>query len=380
MVCLDTYPVFNPEIKAPFGGAQTMAYMLAKGFARKKQCESSFLVYDYGQRKRERREGVMLYRSPDKRLTKYFKILTAFSRRVEDRFSATIKGDNMLSYYRNTARDIFLKINPEMTLLFGVSDANYKIALLLKSLEIPWTIMLAHDEDVSSSYYPGTTFRNRHDQPGEDCFKLIEMTDRFVAQNEFQLRSLEYYFGKLGILIQTPIEVSGQEVSTRENILWVGRATDVKRPELFIEMAINSPNESFVMVTNDGDQERFNRLKQMSPANLKIFKNIPFHQIDEFFSRAKLLVNTSISEGFPVTFLHAGKYGVPVYTLGVDPNGLLTEKKCGKVLRNISELPFMLQPEELQVLGANLKDTVLEIHDADVVTSHLLAYLQSFKS
>ena len=56
---------------------------------------------------------------------------------------------------------------------------------------------------------------------------------------------------------------------------------------------------------------------------------VPFAQIEAYYRRAVALVNTSEVEGFPNSFLQAGKYGVPVLSLQVDPDGMLGRHHCG---------------------------------------------------
>jgi glycosyltransferase involved in cell wall biosynthesis len=284
----------------------------------------------------------------------------------------------MEAYYFSQEQTIYKKISADMFLLFGVSEANYKTACNLEKLGYSWTIMLIHDEDVSRNYCENSTYKNRHNGSGAVCFELIKKTNRFVAQNEFQLSELKSFHKKTGILINTPIDLSNEKASTRAYILWVGRATDVKQPELFVALARLIPKESFVMVTSDQDRERFNNLINAAPANLEIHKNIPFHLIDGYFSRAKLLVNTSISEGFPVTFLHAGKYAVPVFTLGVDPNGILSEKGGGRVFDHLEDMKTHMDEKRLVEYGTRLNSLVRSLHDSQKIAGEILNYIQRY--
>lgn len=353
-----------------------MAYMLAKNLASMNRLEVSALVYDYGQKSIEVREGVTILRSPVKRLNKYHSKLVKLNRKLLDRYHAVKSGLDINTYYKEQETAIYKSIAADMFLLFGISMANYKTACALNELGFSWTILLVHDEDVSRNYQQNTTFRNRHNGAGSDCYELIKMTERFVAQNEFQLSELQSFHKKNGILINTAIDFSNEAISSKEYILWVGRATAVKRPELFIELAKLLPNESFVMVTSDHDLERFKNLEKNAPKNMEIHKNIPFSFIDNYFKRAKLFVNTSISEGFPVTFLHAGKFAVPVYTLGVDPNGILNEKGGGKVFEHLTDITKHLNDHDLSELGIKLKELVRDLHDARKIACEIVEYIQ----
>lgn len=63
--------------------------------------------------------------------------------------------------------------------------------------------------------------------------------------------------------------------------------------------------------------------------NLEFHQRVPFNEIDGYFQRAKLLVNTSDSEGFPNTFIQACKWATAIVSLNVNPDGFLNKYSCG---------------------------------------------------
>ena len=85
------------------------------------------------------------------------------------------------------------------------------------------------------------------------------------------------------------------------------------------------------MVMNRANAKVYDQVLSEKPANVRIVEQVPFGDSDGLFREAYALVNTSVFEGFPNTFLQAGKYGVPVLSLQVDPDGFLAASGCGAV-------------------------------------------------
>ena len=71
------------------------------------------------------------------------------------------------------------------------------------------------------------------------------------------------------------------------------------------------------------------REKQKKIENLEFIEYVPFDEIDEYFQKAKIFVNTSIKEGFPNTFIQAAKNKTPIISLNVNPDNFLNEYNCG---------------------------------------------------
>ena len=66
---------------------------------------------------------------------------------------------------------------------------------------------------------------------------------------------------------------------------------------------------------------------------------LPFEEALGWFDRAAVLVNTSEpdGEGFPNTFIQAWLRGVPVVSLGIDPDGVIRAHGLGRVAADVDE-------------------------------------------
>ena len=142
---------------------------------------------------------------------------------------------------------------------------------------------------------------------------------------------------KKSIIVRNPIDLSSHfenvpDYSERRYALWVGRADAYyKRPMMLIELAKRATDIDFIVVMNPHNAYIEQQVRKSRPDNVKILDHVPFNKVEELFSQSFVFVNTSIMEGFPNTFLQAGKYGVPLLSLQVDPDGFIEENECGIV-------------------------------------------------
>jgi glycosyltransferase involved in cell wall biosynthesis len=99
---------------------------------------------------------------------------------------------------------------------------------------------------------------------------------------------------------------------------------------------------------------------------------VPFHEIDRYFQRAKVLVNTSSAEGFPNTFIQAGKSSTAILSLKANPDGFLDRFKCGLCAngdweRFVDSLKRLLRENLYMEMGKNARKYVEENHDIDKI-------------
>ena len=102
--------------------------------------------------------------------------------------------------------------------------------------------------------------------------------------------------------------------------------------------------------------------------NLDFMGFVPHNKIFDYYKKAILLINTSKTEGFPNVFLEAWVHSIPVISLNVDPDGIITKFKLGyhskhfdKMLENIKVL--MENKILREEMGNNGRKYIENYHD-----------------
>jgi len=220
-----------------------------------------------------------------------------------------------------------IKINPDVIIQRGGSIPTGLIALYSKIFRKKFIFSIAHKNDV---------IRNGKDFPIQIFYNFgLKNSNYIIAQSRDQIKLLEEeksLRNKNIKLIKSGYDLGNFQKKEKEFILWVGRAVNWKRPDLFLKFARNVPDENFVMICPlFEDKVLFDNLKQQAQeiSNLTYIDYVPFNHINQYFESAKIFINTSIKEGFPNTFIQATKNGTPILSLKVDPDNILERNEIG---------------------------------------------------
>lgn len=123
--------------------------------------------------------------------------------------------------------------------------------------------------------------------------------------------------------------------------LWVSNMRSVKRPDVLLSVADRLPQVSFHMVggTVSGAGSFFEAVKAQaaSRSNVTFHGAVAYRDVSAFYSRARVLVNTSDVEGFPNTYLQAWASGTPVVAF-FDPDGVIAREGLGEAVRTADEM------------------------------------------
>jgi len=146
----------------------------------------------------------------------------------------------------------------------------------------------------------------------------LRAVDRIVVQNPRQQADCFEHYGRQSTLVPSCYELpAGAKPCGGDTVLWVATMRSLKRPELFIEIAKRLPGIHFVMAGGQsgdpGGAEYFESIRAAAApvANLEFLGFLPLAKVEPWFDRARVLVNTSVYEGLPNTFLQAWARAVP---------------------------------------------------------------------
>jgi glycosyltransferase involved in cell wall biosynthesis len=168
-------------------------------------------------------------------------------------------------------------------------------------------------------------------------FRALRRADGILLQTEDQQKTLARTRRLAGEVIYNahPLPPAQPAAQRQDLVVWIGRLQDFKHPERFIELArqLSDTPLSFQLVgaaENPARGAALARLARNVP-NLRLRGRLPLEEVHELLDAAKLLVNTSDYEGFSNTFIEAWARGVPVLSLHVDPDRLITRECAGYV-------------------------------------------------
>ena len=187
----------------------------------------------------------------------------------------------------------------------------------------------------------------------------LRAADLVVAQTTVQNELMSYHYDRKADLIvrnfHPPASGVTDQSSTNPRVIWIANFKEVKRPELFVKLAENLCNLEckFIMIGRPGDERKYADLhrRMQNLDNLSYLGELSQKEVNAEIEKSHILVNTSLFEGFPNTFIQAWMRGLPVVTLGLNTDRLFDAKKIG-----ICEDTF----EEMQKTVSNLvTDTLL---------------------
>lgn len=345
------YSLFNRRSRVPFGGAEAQLYLLSKEFAKKENTKVYLITGD---------------KDLKKRIETYQNIEIHISIPVERKF---------LNYPKAIINLIqtLIKINPDVIIQRAAGIPTALMAIYCKIFKKKFIYSIANLTDVIKNGEKG--IKGKIYEYGLDNASII------IAQNRDQISHLKNW--KKSIIEKTITIKNGYKIKkvykvNKERILWVGRAEKFKRPELFFELAEKFPQEKFEMICpkfyNPNYWEEL-KIRARNYSNIDFVDFVPFNQIDKNFNRAKILISTSIYEGFPNTFIQALKNKTPVISLNVDPDNFLMKNKCGFNCRDdINKLEFylekLLDDDNLyEIYSNNAFEYVQKYHDIEKIAT-----------
>lgn len=355
----NAYPIFNPECPPVFGGAEVDQYNLALYLSQNPDIDLTFYVGDFSQtNKPEIIDGVRLQKIP----------LYGWHKK---------KSYQKVIYFSHLFKSLW-QSDAEIMLTEMAGDMVGWGAIFFKILRKKYLIhRLASDRD--------TEYISPSSSGGWRTYLLYKLglkkADFIFSQTQQQKCMLKERMGFNSVVVPNGFFINGKvDTGIKQYILWIGRCTPLKRPELFVNLARRIPEKKFVMIMPppiavEPDDFRENAAKLIEEAsslpNMTHIEHVPFNRIQQIYNRAQLFVNTSIYEGFPNTFIQSCLGGTPIASLQVDPDGFIERNRlgisCADNFEQLVEFIKNISEDQICLMGDNALKYARKHHDISIM-------------
>jgi len=318
-VGLENLPVLSRDYnKHGIGGEQVQHTLLARALA-KRGFPVTMIVADYGQPPVLTVDGIRVIRSHT--FTGGLPVLRFIHPRLTYLWSALRRADADV-YYVSCA-----SVHVGIVALFAQLHGRKLI------------FRIAHDSDCEPKNLIIRYWRDK---------KIYEYGLRrastILAQTVKQEQALKANYGLSSKIATMLVEPMQNEISFADrsiDVLWVNNIRGFKRPDLMLELARRLPNVSFHMVGGpmpDSEKmyEEIQAAAKLIP-NLTFHGRVPYHDVNDYYERTKVFVNTSDSEGFPNSYLQSWRRGAPTVAF-FDPDSTIKRFNLGVAAGSMDEM------------------------------------------
>ena len=346
------YGYFNPAGDKWAGGAETQQVLIARHMTGR-GIDVSFIVGDYGQADVEIHEGITVIKSfapfTGNRKLRFLPDMHRIRRAMEIA-DADVYNQRSTSFYTGQLAWFASRMRKAFTFSIG-SDYNcYRDCL--GRLSWPMTSLYGYG---------------------------IRKSDAVISQTEKQRVLLEENFGRTTTVIRNgiPIDPATQTEANRlysgerPEFLWVSSIRKLKRPEMILELARQVPEADFTIIGGlsvEGAYSSHIADEALKISNIRFTGFVHPNDIDEYYRRAYIYVNTSSLEGFPNTYLHSWRNGLPVFTVEIDPDSLIENNGTGFTAGSFEKLvtevkSIITDPARREAMSARALEYVRNNHD-----------------
>jgi glycosyltransferase involved in cell wall biosynthesis len=223
----------------------------------------------------------------------------------------------------------------------------------------------------------------------------IRRADLILAQTRTQQAQLAANYGRSDVVVvpnvhPRPARSGDRKERALKQVVWIANLKPLKNPAAFVRLAlkfVSRKDVRFVMVGEEmlprRGREEVMRLVASAP-NLDYVGGRTQEEVNALLEESHVLVNTSDYEGFSNTFIQAWMRHVPVISLNVDPDLLLSEGRLGRLARDETrlarEVERLLDDDELrEALGRQCHVYAMQNH-SDEKLEHVARLLRLERS
>jgi len=219
----------------------------------------------------------------------------------------------------------------------------------------------------------------------------IRNASSILAQTEYQRATIAAAFPGAPVQVLPNFHPTapdcGRTGAVMKQVTWIANLKPLKNPGAFVRLARRFAHRSdirFVMIgdaIDGGDWTKRQLAEIAATPNLEYRGALSQAAVNGLLEHTDLLVNTSDHEGFSNTFIQAWMRRVPVVSLRVDPDRLLSSGGLGVVTGDEAALyervaALLGDPDRCAAIGARARRYALEHHaESNIETLARLLHL-----
>lgn len=211
--------------------------------------------------------------------------------------------------------------------------------------------------------------------------KAIHKADGLFSQANYIIPKITSMYGlkKPAEFLPNPVELPKRPVkkADKPTVCFLGRWEPVKRVEDFMELAKRFPDVRFVAAgkAHNDERDRLIRKEYKDVPNLEMPEWVFAEEKSKILEESWILINPSIRECLPVSFLEAAAYECAILSSNNPDN---FAEKFGYHVRDndfAKGLKFLLEDEEWREKGRLGRKYVEEVHELNkVIQQHKKIY------
>jgi len=252
------------------------------------------------------------------------RLLDGVKTRVGGRFHTGEWGDTLLALPK--IFKIILSERPDYVLIFGWTALLWLMARVRPFVGYRLVFICGLDTEIDGSFGIKNGWKGRLFEKG------VRLADRRFAMSDYQ----DALFGRQGIshaLYRSLVlpRKHPRDSEKTEDLLWIGRCQKIKRPHLFLDLVERLPKARCTMICSAEDLTLWNSVRSRAETlrNVTFLEKVPYHSIQEYYDRSKLLISTSEAEGVPNVMIQAAQGGCGIMSLEMDPDGMIARFAAG---------------------------------------------------
>lgn len=238
----------------------------------------------------------------------------------------------------DATRSVWAAVDADVYVSFGANQATAELGRFCARHGSALLLSIASDAAFDPFVYEGSQELDPYGVPGHFIWFAMHHAHEVVVQTERQHAQFVARMARSATVIRNPAPTSSRAAARtapayQGRILWIGRIDPNKRFVEALALAAALPHRPMIMVCNDIRSLGPGTIAELEAKlpNLMLADQVALEDVDALFHFSDVLVNTSVVEGFPNTFLQAGMHGIPVVSMSFDPDGMLSTHGCGRV-------------------------------------------------